>query len=58
MLLKEAPLSQDILKIGAGGINQIWRDAKMCAAGIKRAQTLVEATQNSVGLEESKDLRL
>ena len=23
MLLKEAPLSQDILKLGAGGINQI-----------------------------------
>ncbi len=51
MLLKEAPLPQDILKIGAGGINQIWRDAKVRAAGIKRAQTLVEAAQNSVGLE-------
>ncbi|MEI3222683.1 MAG: hypothetical protein V8S01_11820 [Dorea sp.] len=36
MLLKEAPLPQDILKIGAGGINQIWRDAKVRAAGIKR----------------------
>ena len=28
MLLREVPLPQDILKIGAGGINQIWRDAK------------------------------
>lgn len=29
MLLKEVPLPQDILKLGAGGINQIWRDAKV-----------------------------
>lgn len=51
MLLKEAPLPQDILKLGAGGINQIWRNGKVRAAGIKRAQVLVEAAQNSVGLE-------
>ena len=51
MLLKSAPLPQDILKIGAGGINQIWRDAKVRAAGLKRAQALVEAAQESVGLE-------
>ncbi len=50
MLLKEAPLPQDILKLGAGGINQIWRNDKVRAAGIKRAQTLVEAAQGSVGL--------
>ena len=58
MLLKEAPLPQDILRIGAGGINQIWRDAKVRAAGIKRAQTLVEAAQNSVGLEAGEAARL
>ena len=43
MLLKEAPLPQDILRIGAG---------------IKRAQTLVEAAQNSVGLEAGEAARL
>lgn len=58
MLLKEAPLPQDILRIGAGGINQIWREAKVRAAGIKRAQTLVEAAQNSVGLEAGEAARL
>jgi len=58
MLLKEAPLPEDILKIGAGGINQIWRDAKVRAAGIKRAQTLVEVAQNSVGLEAGEAARL
>lgn len=52
------PLPQDILKIGAGGIIQIWRDAKVRAAGIKRAQALVEAVQNSVGLEAGEAARL
>ncbi|MCM1126147.1 MAG: hypothetical protein NC429_06705 [Lachnospiraceae bacterium] len=51
MLLKKAPLPQDILKLGAGGVNQIWRDGKVRAAGIKRAQTLIEAAQNSTGLK-------
>lgn len=58
LLLKEASLPQDILKIGAGGINQIWREAKVRAAGLKRAQTLIEAAQNSVGLEAGEDARL
>ena len=46
------------LKIGAGGINQIWQDGKVRAAGIKKAQTLVEAAQNSVGLEAGEAARL
>ena len=56
--MKEAPLPEDILRIGAGGINQIWRDGKVRRAGIKRAQTLVEAAQNSVGLEAGESVRL
>lgn len=58
ILWSKPRLPQDILKLGAGGINQIWRDAKVCAAGIKRAQTLVEAAQNSVGLEAGEAARL
>ena len=58
MLLKDAPLPQDIIKLGAGGINQIWRDAKVRAAGMKRAKTLVEAAQDSVGLEGGEAARL
>ena len=38
--------------------NQIWRDAKVRAAGIKRAQILVEAAQNSVGLEAGEAARI
>ena len=58
MMLKHAPLPQDIIKLGAGGINQIWRDAKVRAAGMKRAKTLVEAAQDSVGLEGGEAARL
>ena len=58
MLLKHAPLPQDIIKLGAGGINQIWRDGKVRAAGMKRAKTLVEAAQDSVGLEGGEAARL
>ncbi len=34
-----------------GGINQVWWNGKVSAAGIKRAQILIEAVQDSVGLE-------
>lgn len=50
LVLLNAPLPQDIIKLGAGGINQIWREEKLRGAGIKRAETLYEAAQNSVGL--------
>src|SRR5574344_1777912 len=58
MVLQQAPLPQDIIKLGAGGINEIWRNAKVRAAGIKRAQTLVEAAGNSVGLEGGEAAKL
>ena len=58
MILEQAPLPRDLIKLGAGGINEIWRKAKVCAAGIKRAQTLVEAAQNSVGLTGGEAARL
>ena len=38
MVLKVAPLPEDIRKLGAEGINQIWRDAKLRGAGMKRAR--------------------
>lgn len=48
MILKEAPLPQDIVKLGVDGINKIWRDAKLRAAGLKRAKTLVTAAEHSI----------
>ena len=52
LVLKTAPLPEDILTLGADGINKIWRDAKLRAVGKKRAQTLVNAAEHSVGSKE------
>ena len=52
MILKKAPLPEDILTLGVEGVNQIWRDAKIRAVGKKRVQTLVEAARHSVGTKE------
>ena len=49
--LKTAPLPQDVVKLGAEGVNHLWREKKLRAVGMKRAQTLVEAAQNSIGLD-------
>jgi transposase len=52
MVLKQAALPCDIIALGADRINQIWRDAKLRAVGKKRAQTLVETAQRSIGHTE------
>ena len=56
MLLKQAALPCDIINMGADKINQIWRDAKLRAVGKKRAQTLVEAAQQSIGYTRGLDM--
>ena len=58
LLLRHAALPKDIAALGAEGINQIWRDAKLRAVGIKRAQTLVEAARTSVGIEGGAGARM
>ena len=54
MVLKVAPLPQDIVKLGVDAINQIWRDAKL-AAEAKRAKTLITAAEHSIGSQEAPD---
>lgn len=49
-VLESAPLPRDILQLGPEGVNQLWRDKKLRAVGMKRALTLVEAAHNSIGL--------
>ena len=58
LVLKHAPLPKDIIRIGAGGINEIWREAKVRAAGMARATTLMEAAQDSVGLAGGEAARI
>lgn len=54
-VLQIAPLPEDIKKLGAEGVNQIWRDAKLRGAGMKRAKTLVSAAEHSVGSKDSPE---
>ncbi len=51
MILKVAPLPKDVIELGADGINQIWRDEKLRPVGIKRAKTLLQVAEDSVGCE-------
>ena len=55
MVLKEAPLPEDIKKLGAEGVNLIWRNAKLRGAGMKRAKTLVSAAEHSIGSREAPE---
>lgn len=55
MILKAAPLPEDIGKLGVEGVNQIWRDAKLRGTGMKRAKTLVSAAEHSVGSKEAPE---
>lgn len=52
MILKKAPLPEDILTLGIEGVNQIWRDARLRAVGKKRAESLINAAKHSVGTKE------
>lgn len=51
LVLEETPYPADILALGAEGVNQIWREHKLRAVGMKRAKTLVEAAKKSVGMD-------
>ena len=53
MILKQAPLPIDIVELGVEGVNKIWREAKLRAVGYKRAKTLVNKAEHSVGSHEA-----
>lgn len=55
MILKTAPLPEDIAKLGVDGVNQIWRTAKLRAAGLKRAKSLVTAAEHSIGMRVAQE---
>ena len=46
LLLKVACTPKAVMELGAERINQIWRDAKLRAVGMKRATTLCETAIN------------
>ena len=55
IILKEAPLPEDIVKLGVEGVNKMWRDIKLRGAGLKRAKNLVTAAEHSVGSKEAPE---
>ena len=55
MVIKKAPLPCDIKELGVEGVNQVWRDAKLKGAGLKRARTLVSAAEHSIGSTEASE---
>lgn len=57
-VLEAAPLPQDILSLGAEGVNHLWREKKLRAVGMKRAETLVNAAQSSIGLNGGEFARM
>ena len=57
-LLEEAPLPEDILRLGVTGIVQVWRDRKCRKVGLKKAKELLEAAQESVGIPGGEAARL
>ena len=46
-MLWQAPLPEDVVKLGADGIVALWHEKKLRAVGKKRAQTLIEAAKSS-----------
>ncbi|MBR5943798.1 MAG: IS110 family transposase, partial [Lachnospiraceae bacterium] len=49
LVLRKVCLPTEIVELGVSGINQIWRDAKLRAAGERRATILCEAASRSIG---------
>lgn len=52
LLLEQAALPGDIIRLGASGINRIWREAKLRGAGYGKALEIVSAAKHSIGKKE------
>ncbi len=52
LLLEQAALPVDIIRLGASGINQIWREARLRGTGYGKALKIVSAAEQSVGRKE------
>jgi len=52
LLLRVASTPESIVALGVEGICRIWREAKIRAVGTKRAMTLYETAQRSIGHDQ------
>ena len=55
LLLEKGLVPEDLVKMGAEGINRIWREAKLRGAGMKRAQKIYEAAKNEIHYGEGME---
>ena len=53
--LDNIPLPKDVVTLGAEGINELWRERKLRAVGMKRAKLLVETAKLSVGVTTAEN---
>lgn len=49
---RKHPLPKDVIRLGADGINKIWREAKLRGVGYARALKIVSAAKHSIGRTE------
>ena len=54
-ILKTAPFPDEIVNMGAEGINQIWRNNKLRGVGMKKAEALFEAAKDSIGTTQGRE---
>ncbi len=51
-ILKAAPFPEDILKLGADGLKDIWHKARLRGRGYNRADQIVRYARESIGLKQ------
>mgnify|MGYP002855768963 CR=1 FL=1 len=56
LLLEQAALPEDIISLGADGVNKIWREAKLRGVGYTKALKIVSAAEHSIGCTEGLDI--
>ena len=56
LLLEQAALPEDIVKLGTDGVNKIWRAAKLRGTGYSKALNIVSAARHSIGCTEGLDI--
>ena len=54
-LLEQAALPEDIIRLGADGVNKIWREAKLRGVGYSKALKIVSTAEHSIGRTEGLD---
>ena len=55
LLLEQAPLPEDVVKLRAEGVNEIWRSAKLRGSGYSKALRIVSVAEHSISRKEGSD---